>query len=156
MEYYLPDTNALIFHSYRSFMENGPVTSDEAKVLTIAEYDQFVNFIPMKIKPIFEINTITGLRYVELQRLYEHGEWYYTERNQTIFPKEAQRKAKQKLVKRTIEKLPATFPYLFKAFLECKKPPACNTWFKDLERWSHKAGIAPKVNPKPPRKTIES
>lgn len=83
---------------------------------------------------LFEVNTITGLRYVELQRLRDHDEWYYTERNQIILPKEAQRKVKQKLVKRTIDKLPATFPYLFKAFLECKKLPARNTWFENLER----------------------
>ena len=137
-------------------MDNGLVTSDGTKVLTVAEYDRFVNFIPMKFRPIFEVNTITGLRYVELQRLHDHEEWYYTERNQIILPKEAQRKVKQKLVKRTIDKLPATFPYLFKAFLECKKPPARNTWFENLERWSYKAGITPKVNPKTPRKTIES
>ena len=47
-EYSLPDTNALIFHSCRSFMDNGLVTSDGTKVLTVAEYDRFVNFIPMK------------------------------------------------------------------------------------------------------------
>jgi hypothetical protein len=38
------------------------------------------------------------------------------ERNKIILPKEAQKKVKQKLVKRTIDKLPVTFPYLFKAF----------------------------------------
>jgi hypothetical protein len=59
-------------------------------------------------------------------------------------------------VKRTINKLPATFPYLFKAFLDYRKPPARNTWFENLERWSYKAGIAPKVNLRTPRKTIES
>jgi hypothetical protein len=53
-------------------------------------------------------------------------------------------------------KILATFPYLFKTFLECKKPPARNTWFENLERWSYKAGITPKVNPKTPRKKIES
>ena len=136
-------------------MDNGLVTSDGTKVLTVAEYDQFINFIPTKFRPIFEVNTITGLRYVELQRLHDHEEWYYIDRNQIILPKEAQRKVKQKLVKRTIDKLPATFPYLFKAFIECKRPPARNTWFENLERWSHKAGIIPKVNPKTPRKTIE-
>jgi hypothetical protein len=73
------------------------VTPDGTKVLTVAEYDRFVNFIPAKFKPIFEVNTITGLRYVELQRLHEHEEWYYTERNQIILPKEAQKKVKQKL-----------------------------------------------------------
>jgi len=101
-------------------MDNGLVTSIGTKVLTVAEYDRFVNFIPIKFRPIFEVNTITGLRYVELQRLHNHEEWYNTVRNQIILPKEAQRKVKQKLVKRTIDKLPATFPYLFKAFLECK------------------------------------
>jgi integrase len=139
-----------------SLMENGHVTPDGTKVLAVAEYDRFVSFIPAKFRPIFEVNTITGLRYVELQRLHEHEEWYYPERNQIILPKEAQKKVKQILVKRTIDKLPATFPYLFKAFLECKKPPARNTWFENLERWSYKAGIVPKVNPKTPRKTIES
>jgi hypothetical protein len=71
----------------------------------------------MKFKPIFEVNTITGLRYVELQRLHEHDEWYYTENKSNYPSKEAQRRVKQKLVKRTINKLPATFPYFFKAFL---------------------------------------
>jgi site-specific recombinase XerC len=137
-------------------MENGLVTADGTKVLTVAEYDKFVNFIPIKFRPIFEVNTITGLRYVELQRLHDHDEWYYTERNQIILPKEAQRKVKQKLVKRTIDKLPATFPYIFKAFVEGRRPPERTTWFENLERWSHKAGISPKVNPKTPRKTIES
>jgi hypothetical protein len=37
-----------------------------------------------------------------------------------------------------------------------RKVARSNTWFEDLERWSHKAGITPKVNPKTPRKTIES
>jgi hypothetical protein len=53
-------------------------------------------------------------------------------------------------------KIPTKFPYLFKTFLECKKLPARNTWFENLERWSYKASITPKVNPKTPRKTIES
>lgn len=43
-------------------MENGLVTADGTKVLTVAEYDKFVNFIPIKFRPIFEVNTITGLR----------------------------------------------------------------------------------------------
>ena len=46
------------------------------------EYDRFINAIPESMKAIFEINTITGLRYIELQRLYDHPAWYYKERNQ--------------------------------------------------------------------------
>ena len=80
-------------------MENGLVTADGTKVLTVEEYERFINAIPEAMKAIFEINTITGLRYIELQRLYENPQWYYKERNQIILPKEAQKKEKQKLPK---------------------------------------------------------
>jgi len=46
-------------------------------------------------------------------------------KKQIIPPKEAQRKVKQKLVKRTIEKILATFPYIFKAFVEVRRLPEC-------------------------------
>jgi len=137
-------------------MENGLVTADGTKILTVEEYDRFITAIPESMKAIFEINTITGLRYIELQRLYENPQWYYKEINQIILPKEAQKKEKQKLPKRTIDKLPATFSYVFSHFLNGKKPPYRSSWNKDLARWSEKAGINPKVGPKTPRKTIES
>jgi hypothetical protein len=104
---------------------------------------------------IFEINTITGLRYVELQRLHDHPEWYNKSRNQIILPKEAQKKVKQKLVKRTIDKLPSTFGYMFILFLADKRPPERTSWNLDLVRYSAKAGVSPKVNLKTARKTIE-
>lgn len=137
-------------------MENGLVTADGTKVLTVQEYDKLIQVIPESKKTIFETNTITGLRYIELQRLYENPLWYYKERNQIILPKEAQQKVKQKQIKRTIDKLPSTFPYIFKQFIEGPKPPERSSWNRDLERWSLKAGISPKVGPKTPRKTIES
>lgn len=137
-------------------MDNGLVTSDGTKVLTVEEYDAFLKAIPKKKKVIFEVNVITGLRYIELQRLYDHPEWYYEERNQIILPKEAQQKVKQKAPKRTIYPLPSTFSYIFKGFVEGSKPPEHSSWYRSLSRWSHKAGIEPKIGPKTPRKTIES
>lgn len=137
-------------------MENGLVTADGTKVLTVEEYEIFIQTIPDLKQVIFEINTITGLRYVELQRLYNNPSWYYKERNQIILPKEAQQKVKQKLPKRTIDKLPSTFPYIFKHFIEGNRPPERSSWNRDLERWSKKADISPKIGPKTPRKTIES
>ena len=104
-------------------MENGLVTGDGTKVLTVEEYDKFIQAIPESKKAIFEVNTITGLRYVELQRLYDNPSWYYKERNQIILPKKAQQKVKQKHLKRTIDELPSTFPYIFKQFVEGCKPP---------------------------------
>lgn len=80
-------------------MENGLVAADGTKVLTVEEYDRFINAIPEPMQAIFEINTITGLRYIELQRLYENPQWYYKDRNQIILLKDAQKKEKQKLPK---------------------------------------------------------
>ena len=137
-------------------MENGLVTSDGTKVLTVEEYDKFIQSMPKKRKITFEINVITGLRYVELQRLYDNPDWYSELRNQILLPPAAQKKVKQKLVKRTIDKLPSTFPYLFKAFLEAPRPPEQSSWNRNLSRWSIKAGIEPHIKPKTPRKTIES
>ena len=142
-------------------MDNGLVTGDGTKVLTVEEYDKFLQFIPEKkqgktYRPAFELNVITGLRYIELQRLHDNPSWYHKERNQIILPSDAQKKVKQKLVKRTIDKLPSTFPYLFKAFLEAPRPLHRDVWNKNLKRWSEKAGIEPKIGPKTPRKTIES
>jgi len=50
--------------------QNELVTADGTKVLTVEEYDKFINSIPGSKRVIFEINTITGLQYVELQRLH--------------------------------------------------------------------------------------
>jgi hypothetical protein len=47
-------------------MENRLVTADGIKVLTVEEYDRFFQTVPNKFRPIFEVNTITGLRYIEL------------------------------------------------------------------------------------------
>jgi len=106
--------------------QNGLVTADGTKVLTVEDYDKFLQAVPEAKRVIFEINTITGLRYVELQRLYDHPEWYIKGRNQIILPHEAQKKVKQKLPKRTIDKLPSTFAYMFKLFIDGKKPPERN------------------------------
>ena len=138
------------------FEQNGLVTHDSTKVFTVEEYDKFIYSIPESKRVIFEINTITGLRYVELQRVYDHPEWYIKSRNQIILPHEAQKKVKQKLVKRTIDKLPSTFAYMFKLFIDGKRPPERTSWNHDLARWSQKANISPKVNLKTARKTIES
>jgi hypothetical protein len=136
--------------------QNGLVTADGTKVLTVEEFDKFLQVVPEAKKVIFEINAITGLRYIELQRLHDHPEWYNKGRNQIILPKEAQKKVKQKLVKRTIDKLPSTFGYMFKLFLSGKRPPERTSWNLDLARYSAKACLSPKVNLKTARKTIES
>lgn len=137
-------------------LANGLVTGDGTKVLNVEEYDKFTLCIPKRYKTIFELNTICGMRYIEVQRLYDNPKWYSESRNQIILPPEAQRKVKQKLVKRTIDKLPSTFSYIFKDFINGIRPPDRTSWNRDLARWSAKAEIDPKVSLKSPRKTIES
>lgn len=137
-------------------LSNGLVTPDGSKVLNVQEFDKFLLSLPKRYKTIFELNVITGLRYIELQRLYDNPKWYNEARNQIILPPEAQKKVKQKLIKRTVDKLPSTFSYIFKDFIAGKRPPDRTSWNRDLARWSAKAGIDPKVTPKTPRKTIES
>jgi len=137
-------------------VENGLVTSDGTKVLTVQEYDKFKGSVHKTAKALFELSVITGMRYVEIQRLYDNPEWYFELRNQIILPKEAQQKVKQKQIKRTIDKLPSTFPYIFNEFQRGRKPPELSAWNRDLKRWSDIAGITPKVSPKTSRKTIES
>ncbi len=137
-------------------MENGLFTADGTKVLTVEEFDKFLQKVPEKKRVIFEMNTITGMRYVELQRLYDNPEWYHKGRNQIILPAEAQKKVKQKLTKRTVDRLPSTFHYMFKDFIEGIRPPERISWYRSLARWSKKAMIEPKVGTKTPRKTIES
>jgi hypothetical protein len=55
---------------------------------------RFITAIPKSMKAIFKINTITGLRYIELQRLHKNPGWYFQDRNQITLPKEAQKKVK--------------------------------------------------------------
>lgn len=137
-------------------LANGLVTADGTKVLNVEEFDKYISCIPKRFKTIFELNTITGMRYIEIQRLYDNPKWYSEARNQIILPPEAQLKVKQKLVKRTIDKLPSTFHYIFEQFRDGTCPPDRTSWNRDLARWSEKASIKPKVGPKTPRKTVES
>jgi hypothetical protein len=149
-------------------MDSGLITSDGTKVLTVEEYDKFMQFIPARYKPAFEVDCITGMRYIELQRLHDNPNWYNSHRNQILLPAEAQRKVrtvkkkdgststKQIRLKRTIDRLPSTFSYVFSAFVSSHRPPERTSWNTNLSRWSEKAGISPKIGPKTPRKTIES
>jgi len=137
-------------------MDNGLVTSDGTKVLTVEEYDKFINTLKDRHRVMFEVSTITGVRYIELQRLHDHPEWYIRHRNQIILPPEAQLKPKTIAPKRTVDKLPSTFYYMFKDFIEGQRPPHRVNWYNNLKRWSENAGIEPKIGPKTPRKTIES
>ncbi len=128
------------------------------RILTPQEWDQLKDVIPKEHHVTnFKILTITGLRYIEFLRLYDHPEWYNRKENLIHLPEEAQKKGKRTMRERTLTPLPSMFEDTFKAFTQGPRPPQEATWNKNLQRWIQKVGIKPYgVSAKTTRKTIES
>lgn len=130
----------------------------DIRILTVKEYEKLKECIPKSHhRIIFDILLVTGMRYIEMLRLYENKEWYNEKKNFVHLPEEAQRKAKRTQKERTIHPLPSMFEVVLNAFWKAKKPPLEATWNKNLQRWAEDAGISPYgVSAKTTRKTIES
>lgn len=128
------------------------------RIFVPVEYDRFKAGIPKKRhKTLFELSTITGMRYAEIQRLYDHPEWYFESRNQIRLNEDAQKKVKRKAKERTIDLLPSTFPYILDQFYNWPAPPDIDTWNQDLKRWAVKTDFNPfGISAKTTRKSIES
>lgn len=128
------------------------------RIFVSVEYDKFKAGIPKKRhKTLFELSTITGMRYAEIQRLYDHPEWYSESRNQIRLNEDAQKKVKRKAKERTIDLLPSTFPYILDQFFNWPAPPDIDTWNQDLKRWAIKIDFNPfGISAKTTRKSIES
>lgn len=130
----------------------------DIRILTPKEYESLRAAIPKdQHKTILDILLITGMRYAELLRLYEHQEWYNEKRNLIHLPEQAQRKHKRKQIERTIHPLPSMFNYILKDFWQARKPPLEATWNQNMQRWAKAARINPYgMSVKTTRKTIES
>lgn len=130
----------------------------DIRILTPTEYDKLLSFIPNKShRALFELLMMSGMRYIEVQRLHDHPEWYNEKKNLIHLPEEAQLKHKRRMLERTIHPLPSEFRYIWQNFLEGGKPPAKCTWNKDLQRWAIKADIQPYgISAKTTRKVLES
>jgi integrase len=128
------------------------------RILTPKNYEAIRNCIKQdQHKTIFDVLLVTGMRYIEMLRLYEHREWYNERRNIIHLSEEAQRKHKRRQLERTIHPLPSMFNYILKDFFNGKQPPLEATWNKNIQRWAIEAGLQPYgVSAKTTRKTIES
>ena len=133
-------------------------TNGEIRVLTVEEYLKLKNAILKDdYKIILDVLMITGMRYVEVCRLYETPEWYNERRNLIHLPAEAQRKHERRQSERTITNLPGMFNLMMRMFFNGKKPPVESSWNRDLQRWSVKAGLNPYgISCKTSRKSLES
>jgi integrase len=130
----------------------------EIRILVPTEYQRIKNIIPQKRhRTLFDVLMITGMRYVEVQRLWDHKEWYLQKKNIIHLPEEAQKKHKRTQQERTIHPLPGMFELLLDDFFEARKPPAESNWNRDLRKWAEDAGITPYgLSAKTTRKTLES
>ena len=130
----------------------------EIRILTPSEYHRLREAIPKDIhKTVLDVLLITGMRYIEMIRLYENQIWYNEKRNIIHLPEEAQLKHKRRQLKRTIHPLPSMFHYTMKEFFNGRHPPVESNWNRGLRKWAEAAGINPYgVSAKTTRKTIES
>ena len=130
----------------------------DIRILTPKEYDALKTAIPKEAhKIILDILLMTGMRYAEVLRLYDHKEWYNEKRNLIHLPESAQKKHKRRQLERTIHPLPTMFSYLLRDFWQANRPPLETTWNKNLQRWAVAAGINPYgLSVKTTRKTLES
>jgi integrase len=130
----------------------------DVRILTVREYEDMKNAIPKDShKTIFEIMMVTGMRYIEVQRLHDHSEWYNEKKNLIHLSEAAQKKAKRKQLERTIHPLPSMFNHVLKSFWNNDRPPATTTWDRDVKRWAELAGINSfGISAKLTRKTLES
>ncbi|MEL7664102.1 MAG: tyrosine-type recombinase/integrase [Methanosarcina mazei] len=133
-------------------------TKGEIKILTPEEYHKLRAAIPKdEYKTILDVLIVTGMRYIEVCRLYENKEWYNEKRNIIHLPPEAQKKHKRTQIERTIQPLPSMWNYTMTSFFNGKKPPVESSWNRDLQRWAVLAQLNPYgISAKTTRKTIES
>jgi integrase len=133
-------------------------TKGEIKILTPAEYQKLRAAVPKDdYKTILEVLIVTGMRYIEVCRLYDNHDWYNESRNIIHLPPEAQRKHKRTQQERTIQPLPAMWSHVMKNFFNGVKPPVESSWNRDVQRWATKAGLNPYgISAKTTRKTLES
>jgi len=133
-------------------------TNGEIKVLTVDEYLKLKSAIPKDdYKIILDVLLITGMRYIEVCRLYKNHEWYNERRNLIHLPAEAQLKHERCQPERTIQGLPEMFNLMMKMFFTGKKPPVESSWNRDLQRWAKLSNLNPYgISGKTSRKTCES
>lgn len=86
------------------------ITSEKGyrvRVLSPFDYDKIVSNIDKDyLRTIFNVCFWSGMRYVKVQRFYDHPEWWLRERNTIYLPREAQKKVKRVAPERYIHPIP--------------------------------------------------
>lgn len=128
------------------------------RIFSPFDYDRYVAIIDKPyLKTIYNVCFWSGMRYVEVGRLYEHYEWWLKERKSIHLPAEAQKKVKRTQVERYISPIPPQLESELSYFFQNQKPPCLKVWDDNLHRWAEKAGMEIKgISSKTTRASIES
>jgi len=126
------------------------------RILKPAEVTKMIRAIPkVAYVDMFEALLYSGCRYIEMQRVYKHPEWF---RDKFIhLTKEGSRKKKATISERYIHLNQAGISAI-RHFLDGDKNlPTYKAWRDNLSRWAKLAEISPDMfSPKTTRKTWES
>lgn len=135
-----------------------PILKGGVRILRPSEYEAIREAIPkMAHQIILDVALFTGMRWVELERLQKHPEWYDSHGGYIYLPPEASQKKKRTLRERYVY-LSSRGKAIIPLFLKLEKPvPSRVTWRENLRRWSESAGVDPVgLSVKTTRKTWES
>jgi integrase len=102
---------------------------------------------------------LSGMRYVEAQRLQKNPKWIDPDTGFILLPEEAQLKAERSQLERTVRLTPLGREMARQFVLKENKLPSQAGWNEDLKRWAKNAGIETRddctISSKTLRKTCE-
>ena len=135
-----------------------PIFVNGIRILSPHDYDIFVaNIDKVFHRTLFDVALWSGMRYIEIQRLWDHPEWYQSARKNIHLPVGAVKKSKRKQLERNIMPIPPQIESIMPYFFAGKRPPTNKVFNENLKRWAVKAGFDPVgFSAKTTRKTIES
>ena len=126
-------------------------TSD---ILSPNEIDKIINEITRPyLKTLFNISLFTGMRYVEIQRLYNHLEWINDD--VIVLPGGKSIGETRNSIERRIP-IPLQIVREIPRFYKNPSPPHHKVWGENLKRWSEHANVNKYVVPKSIRSTMIS
>ncbi|HVH15118.1 MAG TPA: site-specific integrase [Candidatus Angelobacter sp.] len=136
-------------------MQFKPIVKGDTRILRPCEYTEIRGASKtIDNQTRLDVLLLSGLRYVEARRLYDHPDWF--DARFIHLPEFAQRKVRRKQNERWVrlsDKGRTVTPYFFKV----RPLPVWNSWRDDLDRWATRAGLDTiGLSPKSTRKTYES